>query len=199
MDRELEKMSLEELWQLFPIFLVEHNREWVRWYDEEVKAISLLVPEKYITRISHIGSTAVPNIQAKNIVDILLEVPSEKELEPVKNILVENNWLCMSEKAKRISLNKGYTKQGFADKVFHLHIRVAGDNDEIYFRDYLIENGDIAKQYEKLKLQLWKEFEHDRDGYTDAKSDFIRKYTKIAKERHKSHILSGGRKGGKDE
>jgi len=199
MDRELEKMSLEELWQLFPIFLVEHNREWVRWYDEEVKSISSLVPEKYIARISHIGSTAIPNIQAKNIVDILLEVPSEKELEPVKNILVENNWLCMSEKAKRISLNKGYTKQGFADKVFHLHIRVVGDNDEIYFRDYLIENGDIAKQYEKLKLKLWKEFEYDRDGYTDAKSDFIRKYTKIAKERHKSHILSGGRKGGKDE
>ena len=199
MDRELEKMSLKELWQLFPIFLVEHNREWVRWYDEEVKTISSLVPEKYITRISHIGSTAIPNIQAKNIVDILLEVPSEKELEPVKNILVENNWLCMSQKAKRISLNKGYTKQGFADKVFHLHIRVAGDNDEIYFRDYLIENGEVAKQYEKLKLQLWKEFEHDRDGYTDAKSDFIRKYTKIARERHKSHILSGGRKGGKDE
>ena len=199
MDRELEKMSLEKLWQLFPIFLVEHNREWARWYDEEVKAISSLVPEKYITQISHIGSTAIPNIQAKNIVDILLEVPSEKELEPVKNILVENNWLCMSEKAKRISLNKGYTKQGFADKVFHLHIRVAGDNDEIYFRDYLIENSSIAKEYEKLKLNLWKEFEHDRDGYTDAKSDFIRKYTKIAKERHKSHILSGGRKGGKDE
>ena len=186
MDRELEKMSLEELWQLFPIFLVRHSREWVRWYDEEVKAISSLVPEKYITRISHIGSTAIPNIQAKNIVDILLEVPSEKELEPVKNILVENNWLCMSEKAKRISLNKGYTKQGFADKVFHLHIRIVGDNDEIYFRDYLIENGDIAKQYEKLKLQLCKEFEHDRDGYTDAKSDFIRKYTKIAREKYGS-------------
>ncbi len=186
MDRELEKMSLEELWQLFPIFLVEYNREWACWYDEEVKSISSLVPEKYITRISHIGSTAIPNIQAKNIVDILLEVPSEKELEPVKNILVENNWLCMSQKAKRISLNKGYTKQGFANKVFHLHIRVAGDNDEIYFRDYLIENSSIAKQYEKLKLQLWKEFEHDRDGYTDAKSDFIRKYTKIAREKYRS-------------
>ena len=92
----------------------------------------------------------------------------------------------MSQKVKRISLNKGYTKQGFADKVFHLHIRVVGDNDEIYFRDYLIENGDIAKQYEKLKLQLWKEFEHDRDGYTDAKSDFIRKYTKIAREKYGS-------------
>ena len=174
MDRELETMSLEELWQLFPIFLVEHNREWARWYDEEVKAIFSLVPEKYITRISHIGSTAIPNIQAKNIV------------EPVKNILVENNWLCMSQKAKRISLNKGYAKQGFADKVFHLHIRVVRDNDEIYFRDYLIENGDIAKQYEKLKLKLWKEFEHDRDGYTDAKSDFIRKYTKIAREKYGS-------------
>ena len=47
-----------------------------------------------------------------------------------------------------------HTKQGFADKVFHLHIRIVGDNDEIYFRDYLIENGDIAKRYEKLKLNF---------------------------------------------
>ena len=183
MDRELEKMSLEELWQLFPIFLVEHNREWVHWYDEEVKSISSLVPEKYITRISHIGSTAIPNIQAKNIVDILLEVPSEKELEPVKNILVENNWLCMSQSTRRISLNKGYTEQGFAEKVFHLHIRVVGDNDELYFRDYLRENHNVAKEYEHLKLNLWKKFEHDRDGYTDAKCKFIKRYTKIAKEK----------------
>ena len=169
LSKKLEDMSLEELWQLFPIFLVKHNKEWADWYDEEATAILSLIPAKYIVRISHIGSTAVQNIWAKNIVDILFEVRLAEELEIVKNILVENNWLCMSQSTRRISLNKGYTEQGFAEKVFHLHIRV--------------ENHNVAKEYEHLKLNLWKKFEHDRDGYTDAKCKFIKRYTKIAKEK----------------
>ena len=183
MSKKLEDMSLEELWKLFPIFLVKHNKEWADWYDEEATAILSLIPAKYIVRISHIGSTAVQNIWTKNIVDILLEVRLAEELEIVKNILVENKWLCMSHSTQRISLNKGYTEQGFAEKVFHLHIRVVGDNDELYFRDYLRENHNVAKEYEHLKLNLWKKFEHDRDGYTDAKCKFIKRYTKIAKEK----------------
>ncbi|WP_347103724.1 GrpB family protein [Streptococcus anginosus] len=183
MSKKLEDMSLEELWQLFPIFLVKHNKEWADWYDEEATAILSLIPAKYMVRISHIGSTAVQNIWAKNIVDILLEVRLAEELEIVKNILVENNWLCMSQSTRRISLNKGYTEQGFAEKVFHLHIRVVGDNDELYFRDYLRENHNVAKEYEHLKLNLWKKFEHDRDGYTDAKRKFVKRYTKVAKEK----------------
>ena len=183
LSKKLENMSLEELWQLFPIFLVKHNKEWVHWYNEEATAILSLISAKYIVRISHIGSTAVQSIWAKNIVDILLEVRLAEELEIVKNILVENKWLCMSQSTQRISLNKGYTEQGFAEKVFHLHIRVVGDNDELYFRDYLRENHNVAKEYEHLKLNLWKKFEHDRDGYTDAKREFVKRYTKVAKEK----------------
>lgn len=80
-----------------------------------------------------------------------------------------------------MSFNKGYTESGFAERVFHLHLRYAGDNDELYFRDYLREHPGIAKEYEQLKLSLRKRFEHDRDGYTDAKSEFIKRYTAEAK------------------
>lgn len=55
-----------------------------------------------------------------------------------------------------------------------MHLRHCGDNDELYFRDYLIEHPDIAREYEKLKLNLWKEYEHNRDGYTNAKTEFIK-------------------------
>ena len=96
-EQKIRRQSLEKLWQLFPIFLVKHNKEWADWYDEEATAILFLIPAKYIVRISHIGSTAVQNIWAKNIVDILFEVRLAEELEIVKNILVENNWLCMSQ------------------------------------------------------------------------------------------------------
>lgn len=56
-----------------------------------------------------------------------------------------------------------------------------GDNDEIYFRDYLNERFDVAKEYEFLKLKLWKKYGFNRDAYTNAKTDFIKKYTDIAK------------------
>ena len=87
----------------------------------------------------------------------------------------------MSASENRISLNKGYTPNGFAKKVFHLHLRLEDDADEIYFRDYLNSHPDVAKEYEELKLQLWKEYEHNRDAYTNAKTQFVKKYTNLAK------------------
>ena len=79
----------------------------------------------------------------------------------------------MSQSENGLSFNKGYTENGFAELVFHLHLRYMGDNNELYFRDYLIEYPKIAKEYEELKLRLWKEYEHNRDGYTNAKTEFV--------------------------
>lgn len=87
----------------------------------------------------------------------------------------------MSQSENGLSFNKGYTENGFAERVFHLHLRYSGDNDELYFRDYLIEYPKVAKEYEELKLMLWKEYEHNRDGYTNAKTTFVKKYTAQAK------------------
>ena len=83
----------------------------------------------------------------------------------------------------KISFNKGYTPDGFADKVYHLHVRYCGNWDELYFRDYLIEHSDVANEYGELKLRLLKDFEHNRDEYTEAKSEFVLKYSEIAKRK----------------
>ena len=80
----------------------------------------------------------------------------------------------MHQDEKRISLNKGYTENGFAEKVFHIHLRVNGDNAEIAFRDLLNSDEKLAKEYENLKLSLWKKYEHDRDAYTDGKTEFVK-------------------------
>lgn len=179
MDKKLSEMSLEELWQLFPIFLTEHRVWWKDWYVEEESLLKLVLPLRM--RINHIGSTAIHVIWAKAIIDILVEVPTECNLLDVKDILLNNGYMCMTQCVDRISFNKGYTENGFADRVFHLHLRYYGDNDELYFRDYLIEYPDIAKEYEKMKLKLWKEYEHNRNGYTNAKTEFVKKYTEKAK------------------
>ena len=61
-------------------------------------------------------------------------------------MLHSSGFIRMSTAADRISLNKGYTKYGFADKVYHIHLRFFGDNDELYFRDYLNAFPKIAKE-----------------------------------------------------
>lgn len=131
--------------------------------------------------------TWISNIKFKNnkpIVDILLEISKTVSMETVKNILTYNGYICTSESDCQKSFNKGYTNEGFAERVFHLHLRYCGDNDELYFRDYLNDNPDIAKEYEALKLSLWKKYEHNRDAYTDAKHEFVKEHTILAKEEY---------------
>ncbi len=136
---------------------------------------------KYSPIISHIGSTAVPDIQAKPIVDILVEISPDIEWQTIKDILERNGYICMSESETRMSFNKGYTPVGYADKVFHVHMHRTGDNDEIHFRDYLIAHPESAKDYENLKLSLLPKYKNNRDGYTEAKSEFIKHIVSIAK------------------
>lgn len=179
MRKKVSEMSLEELWQLFPIFLTKHQDDWKEWYLEEESLLKQILPQ--VDRISHIGSTAIPTIWAKPIIDILVEVPKESDLLYHKGFFTENGYICMSQSENRISFNKGYTEDGFAERVFHLHLRHFDDNDELYFRDYLMEHPDVASEYSRLKLKLWSEYEHDRDGYTNAKEIFVKKYTEQAK------------------
>ncbi len=178
--KNLSEMTLEELWELFPIILTEHKSYWANWYREEVSILKNLLPPEL--EYHHIGSTAINHIWAKPIIDILIIVNSDKQLKDTADTLRKNGYIIMSASDKRISLNKGYTENGFAEKVFHLHLRLENDKDEIYFRDYLNSHYEIAKEYEEMKLRLWKKYEHDRDAYTNAKSQFVKKYTELAKQ-----------------
>ena len=171
---QLQDLTLAELWELFPIVLTAHNPQWSVWAEEEMRLLSSLLV-KYHPIISHIGSTAIPDIQAKPIVDILVEVSPGIEWLPIIEILERNGYICMSESGSRISFNKGYTPSGYADKVFHVHVHRTGDNDEILFRDYLIAHSESAKEYETLKLSLLPEYRNNRDGYTEAKTEFVKK------------------------
>ena len=174
------------LCDLLVIFFTEPFRNILKrgYYREMEAMLKNLLPDRFAPRIHHIGSTAIAGIWAKNIVDVLVEIPTSENIVGAAEILKRNGFLIMSADKNRISLNRGYTKEGFADKVYHVHLRYAGDNDELYFRDYLNEYPEAAKEYEALKLSLWKKFEHNRDAYTEAKTDFIRLFTAEARKKY---------------
>lgn len=188
MFKELSEMSLKELWELFPIILKKHNKEYKNWYFDESNRLINCIGSENIFRINHIGSSSVKGIISKPTVDILLEIEEKFNLSRLVEILKKEGWTLMFEQKEpylNYVFNKGYTKYGYAEKVYHLHVRNKASWDELYFRDYLIENKDISKKYEKLKLSLVEKFRYNRDGYTDAKTNFIKYYTKKAREKYK--------------
>ncbi len=181
MNSPLKELSLQELWALFPIVLSPHQPQWEEWAQEEIDTLSGLLAD-FSPVFHHIGSTAVPNILAKPIIDILVEIPAEVDRAEIQKFLENAGYICMAASGARLSFNKGYTPSGFAEKVFHIHIRPVGDNDEILFRDYLRRHPATARQYEALKQSLLPEYRHNRDGYTEAKSEFVKRITALAKQ-----------------
>ncbi|SET42913.1 GrpB domain, predicted nucleotidyltransferase, UPF0157 family [Natronincola peptidivorans] len=185
MGKKLSQMSNHELWKLFPIILKEYNSEWLNWYVDEEKLLYEAIGKENIERTNHIGSTAVDGLLAKPTIDILLEIINDFDVDKLISILEENGYICMAKQNRNplnITLVKGYTEKGFANRVFHIHVRYFGDWNELYFRDYLRVNKDVTTQYRNLKLSLKEKCEHDRDAYSNAKSEFILKHTDIARD-----------------
>ena len=162
----------EDFKRKFPIKLVKHNKEWVTWYEDE-KTNLLAKLEQYKVSLYHIGSTAISNIYSKNIIDIILEIYKSDDFDSIIDTL-NLEWELRWKEEDRAFLVKGYGDNGFQDKVYHLHVRKKGDIEEVKFRDILIENRKIAKQYERLKLDLELTYKYDREGYTAGKTKFIK-------------------------
>lgn len=114
MSKKLSEMTLHELWELFPIVLVEHDPRWADTYREEVEFLKTVLPPD--VEFHHVGSTAVDGIYAKPIIDILAAVNSAMQQRETADILQRNGYTVMSATNSRISLNKGYTENGFAKK-----------------------------------------------------------------------------------
>jgi GrpB-like predicted nucleotidyltransferase (UPF0157 family) len=185
MTEDLNRMTAEELGRLFPILIVDHNPDWGRLYLLEKQNIQTAIGIKNIHKIEHIGSTAVPGLCAKPTIDILLEITDDTNIDLLINNLqrIEYQYISKPDNPPpHIMFAKGYSNNGLTGQTCHVHIRYSGDWDEIVFRDYLIENPDVAQQYGDLKRSLSIKYKNDREKYTDSKTDFIKRMIAIAKE-----------------
>jgi GrpB-like predicted nucleotidyltransferase (UPF0157 family) len=184
MAKQLDQMNTEELGRLFPIIISEPHPHWIDLFKAEKLKIEKAIGTQSISRIEHIGSTAVPNLKAKPTIDILLEVHDTVDTAMIIDRLIKSGYHFTQKPenpAPHMMFMKGYSIQGFEGQAFHVHVRYRGDWDEIYFRDYLKANPAIAQEYADLKVRLSKEFKNDREEYTAQKTDFIKRITEKAK------------------
>lgn len=181
--KKLTDMSNEELWALFPIELQPYNAAWPSLYLEEEARLQAALGNT-IRRISHIGSTAVPGLVSKATIDILLEVRDDADTSNLTANMENMGYLYAprpDNPRPHMMFMKGYTPEGFRGQAYHVHVRYLGDWDELYFCRYLQTHPEVAKTYGRLKETYARRFKNDRDAYTDAKTDFIRDITAMAR------------------
>ena len=160
MKKKLEEMTNKELWQLFPIVLVEHDPSWKQEYENEKALLECIIGIENIARISHVGSTAVAGLLAKPTIDILLELKPDVDIAGFVTDMKDKGYIYLPKPGNaslHMTFLKGYTSEGYRGQVFHVHVRYTGDWDELYFRDYLLEHPDVAAEYGRLKHRLARE------------------------------------------
>ncbi|MCG8334736.1 MAG: GrpB family protein [Proteobacteria bacterium] len=190
MGKNLSDMTRNELGCLFPIILSEPKIEWANLFLQEKNYIISLLSREVAIRVEHIGSTAVPGLLAKPTIDMLVEIPENKDIDKrIISILTSNEYNYMHDNTDHLMFVKGYTEDGFKGQCYHIHMGPKDDNslwDRIYFRDYLRLNPSVANEYATLKQELAVKYKNDREAYTQAKTDFIKNATKLAKNHLKS-------------
>jgi GrpB-like predicted nucleotidyltransferase (UPF0157 family) len=161
------------------IEVVSHNPKWEQKFKEEANKIKKIFEEIFID-IYHIGSTAIPAIKAKPIIDIMVEVKDINKVNRYNKQMEKLGYVALGEYGipKRRFFQKGGNK-----RTHHVHIFEKGSpqiNRHIDFRDYLILHPNIAEEYSRLKEKLSKKYRYDIDKYQEGKESFMKKIDKLA-------------------
>ncbi len=124
-------------------------------------------------RIDHIGSTAVPGLDAKPIIDVQISVASLEPVEPFRGPLERCGFIWRADNPER---TKRYFRERPGARRTHLHVRRQGSFSEqlnLLFRDYLRNHAEWAREYAAEKHRLAYLLESDRQAYVDAKAPFV--------------------------
>ena len=157
--------------------IVNCDPRWPVLFDEEARRLRAILDPSLIMGLEHFGSTAVPNLSAKPIIDILIAVRSLADaqatfVEALRNL--DYVYWADNPKKDRMFFVKGMPP--FGSKRSH-HVHVTEPQGELWqrlaFRDYLRVHPEEAGIYEQLKRRLATEYQTDREAYTAAKSAYI--------------------------
>jgi GrpB-like predicted nucleotidyltransferase (UPF0157 family) len=161
-------------WADEPIRLVRYDPIWALRFKDEKAALEDTIRAWAVGGIHHIGSTAVPGLDAKPVIDILVGVEDLRSSLACFEPLAKLDYLYVPYRRKEMHW---FCKPHPSNRTHHLHLAPVGSKryeEELIFRDRLRNAREVADEYAALKRRLASRFENDREGYTDGKADFIR-------------------------
>jgi GrpB-like predicted nucleotidyltransferase (UPF0157 family) len=163
-----------------PVEIVSYDSAWPLLFEQEAAVLRQALAAWLAGPIVHIGSTAVPGLAAKPVIDIMAGVQGLDASRPAIATAEEVGYRYAPY---QVDLEHWFCKPSPAFRTHHLHLVPVGTpqwHRPIAFRDYLRSHADAAAEYERLKRRLAVEHRLDREAYTQAKSPFIDRITDIA-------------------
>ena len=158
--------------------LREYTDEWSNYFESEKGRIIKVIGDKVLV-VDHIGSTAIPGMLAKPIIDVLIGMET---VDYVSSCIKSLEGIGYTYKGEYGLPGRHFFLRGDPIK-YHLHI-MKRDSDlwrnNIIFRDFLRNNQDAAQRYSEIKRELAERFKYDRDSYTSSKAPFIESILEIA-------------------
>ena len=170
------------------VAIVPYDPRWPEMFEQERLHLLTCLPSDVVNRVEHFGSTAVPGLAAKPIIDMLVEVTSlEATKERIVPVLETQGYDYFWRPSSGDTTPPFYAwfikRDQHGNRTHHIHMVEAAFEhwDRLLFRDYLIEHPAVAQAYANLKKHLADAHQRDRVAYTQAKSDFIKRVTETAK------------------
>jgi GrpB-like predicted nucleotidyltransferase (UPF0157 family) len=168
-EAELEQQAINEAVRVVP-----YNDEWPAQFCSERNRLAALAPE--LLAVEHVGSTAVPGLAAKPIIDMMATVPNMDVADRVVERLCSSGYTTSAEFNRSLGDRRWLMRHAGGHRTHHLHLVLASSRDwmeRICFRDALRRDAGLAARYADLKQRLAFQFGSDRDGYGNAKTEFI--------------------------
>ena len=181
LEQRIEEAIREE------ISIAPHDPGWPNLYENEAAFLRLKLPQSVVIKIEHFGSTAVPGLAAKPVIDVLVQVSSlEETKEQIVPILEAEGY----DYFWRTDVSPAYAwfikRDSEGKRTHHIHMVEADSKlwERLYFRDYLSEFPEEAKRYAELKQALAERYPNDRMAYTEGKAEYVIAITERAKRRY---------------
>jgi len=166
--------------------LTSHHKQWAKLFEKE-KNILLLTLGDIKTNIEHVGSTAIPGVLAKPIIDMMLGISKSEQTEMIYKKLQELGYEDRGEQG--IPGQRLFVRGPEENRTHYLHITKLNSDfwqEHILFRDYLKQNKEARDEYNQLKKNLAEKYSDKRELYTKAKADFIQNIIDKAKHADKT-------------
>ncbi len=156
-----------------PIIVVPYDPSWPASFEAERRVLDRLLAPWIVGSIEHVGSTAVPGLAAKPVIDIMVGVKSLEASRAALSAAAKAQYIYWPYKADTMHW---FCKPSDAHRTHHLHLVPYGSKlwkARLGFRDTLRTDSKLAEEYARLKYHLAEKYREDREAYTQAKSEFV--------------------------
>ena len=169
-------MTERPAWAVEAVYVSPPDPDWGRQGVALASRVQDLLAPWLLEPVEHVGSTAVPGLPAKPVLDLQAVVADLRVTEQAAEALAGDGWAYVPPELDGRDLRRFFVRVVDGHRAAHLHLMTPAEPDRLRqraFRDALRADASLREAYGRLKLRLAAEHRDDREAYTDGKSDFV--------------------------